>query len=106
MTNSRRDSLICLTIAAGATASGVYFAVHTSWLCLIAFYAAALLLWCASRLNADHQWQLAEHEAARGAAGTDDAPPTATAPCCQFWTASKGEAHGPDCTRTRRSSAA
>jgi hypothetical protein len=103
MTNSRRDSLICLTTAAASTASGVYFAVHTSWLCLLGFYSAALLLWCASRLNADHQRQLAKHEQARGTAGADAEQLT---PCCQFWTASNGEVHGPDCTRTRRSSAA
>lgn len=101
MTNSRRDSLICLTGAVPCAATGVYLAVHTNWLCVFAFYVAAFLVYCASRLNADHQRQLAEHEEARGAAGVDAEGLPPTVPCCSFWVHSDGEVHGPDCARRR-----
>jgi threonine/homoserine/homoserine lactone efflux protein len=100
VTNSRRDSRICLALAALCTASGVYFATQPSWLCVLGFYGAAFLGWCASRLNADHRRQLSEHEQARRAA-IRDGTTLADLPvaCCSFWIHSDREVHGPDCTR-------
>lgn len=100
MTNSRRDSRICLALTLLSTAAGIYFAARPSWLCVISFYAAALLGWVTARLNADHHRQLADHERARRAALLDsEALANLPMPCCSFWVHSEGEVHGPDCTR-------
>jgi hypothetical protein len=99
--SSHRTARACYAFAALTFASGVYFAVHRSWLCLCGFYGSALFLWLAARLRADHRHQLVRHERARRAAIVDGLllRQSAPAPCCSFWTSSNGAVHGPDCTR-------
>ncbi|MDT7847236.1 hypothetical protein [Streptomyces justiciae] len=102
MTTSRRDARICLTVAVLSFASGVYAAVHTTWLCLFGFYAAAFFAWCTARLYADDRRELEIHERARRAALVDDLVLQQTpVPCCSFWRHSAGAVHSADCPDSR-----
>lgn len=100
MNESLRDARLCLAGAALCTATGIYFAVQPSWLCVPGFYGALILAWCQRRLIADYRRGPKRREEARRAAILDDvkvaAPP---AICCQIWRHSGGQAHGADCTR-------
>lgn len=99
MTKSLRDARITLTLAALCTTSGIYFAVHTSWLCIFGFYGAAFFTWCATRFYTDHRRTLAEHEWAKRVAAGEMPPPLD--PCCRLARHSGGAAHDHRCTRDR-----
>lgn len=102
MTESHRDARLCLAGAALCTASGIYFAVQPSWLCVLGFYGALVLGYCQRRLVADHRRQSKRREQARRAAILDETALKAAdvpIPCCSYWRHSEGKVHGPDCTR-------
>lgn len=96
MTPSLRTAHACHTTALFFTTIATYSATISYWYAIPGLYVATLAWWCGTRAHADHRRILARREREqRAAAGPAELPP----PCCQFWTNSDGEVHGPDCTR-------
>lgn len=94
--NHRRTAHACIAGATLCFAAGLYAALHTAWLCIFGFYAAALFAWCAARLDADHRRILGERDWAWRRALGEQPPPLD--PCCRLGRTSHGAAHDHRCT--------
>ena len=88
-----------LLAAATLAATAVYTAWHDWWIPAgVLAYSAAAVLACADRLRDEHRRQRADAVHAERAA-RPHAPVPPPLPCCPIWHHSRGETHGPDCTR-------